>query len=273
MKQLTLHAFAKLNLSLTVFPITTNGYHPIDSVMQAISLHDTLHIMLHADHPSGLHLTCSNSTLVHETNILHKIYQALSHQIPGSLHIHLEKKIPMGAGLGGDSSNAAALLTILNQECKWALSINTLREIALPFGSDIPFFIPGEPAQVSGFGETIQPINLPFQYFILILPNIHCDTATVYREFDRIPPGETPQINELAPAAFSAYPLLEEWVQKLEHCGIDPIQLSGSGSTLFIPCGPDISCAQHHQKILQTNYPELRTMQVKSMPFGNQQVN
>ncbi|MCV2509539.1 MAG: 4-(cytidine 5'-diphospho)-2-C-methyl-D-erythritol kinase, partial [Neisseriaceae bacterium] len=154
----------------------------------------------------------------------------------------LSKNIPMGAGLGGGSSNAATTLIALNYLWKTCLSVSELREIGLQLGADVPFFILGKNALVSGIGEILKPIQLEKSYYVVIFPNIHISTKKIFQSLI-LTQNETPSIisglddesiaiNDLQTTAFSLHPEMETISQLLAPFG--KAVMTGSGSALFI---------------------------------------
>src|SRR3989339_93845 len=140
----SINTYAKINLSLLIYRPRKDGYHPLCSVFQNISTHDTLFIEI--KEKPGIELTCEHSFVpVNENNILWKIYDALKtkKQLSFGLKIKINKNIPIGAGLGGGSSNAAGLLCFLNSFANLNLSENELIKFGVKYGADIPFFISG----------------------------------------------------------------------------------------------------------------------------------
>tara|TARA_A100001015_G_C14769867_1_gene624780 strand:+ start:269 stop:706 length:438 start_codon:yes stop_codon:yes gene_type:complete len=141
----TLKSYAKLNLYLKVFLPRPNGLHPIRSLFQTISLHDTLTIK---KTDSNILKIRSNNHALERDNLLYDIYNAYKDDIPFGMELNLNKRIPLGGGLGGGSSNAACFLSYLNKEAGWNLDDETLIKRSMQFGSDIAFFIKGGTALV-----------------------------------------------------------------------------------------------------------------------------
>lgn len=242
---ITLNSNAKINRSLLVYPPMENGYHPIQSVFQEISLADTLTV---SDLDKGEFVLESSdpNVPVDDRNILTKVYEAFSDRLDCGFEIFLDKQIPMGAGLGGGSSNAAAFLNYLNDRFL-NLSIEALAAEAVQFGADVPFFLNGGRAYVSGVGEIIEPLYpvAATEFYVLLYPNIHADTAKVYAAFDEYFDGvEKPLIdpetvcaerqghNDLCEPAMSLYPEIKDvfdWGKDQESTPF----MTGSGSTLY----------------------------------------
>ena len=249
MAKQVIESYAKLNLSLLVWPPKADGYHPICSVFQTISLFDTIEIKK-TDVQGDFTLTCTDPDIpVDEGNLLTAAFMAYKDKIPFGLSIHLKKNIPSGAGLGGGSSNIAAFLMYLNEEAGWHYSEKKLMRMGAKFGADVPFFIQGGTALVRGVGEKIKPLpRTILRYYVLISPNIHSNTALAYKAYDLQPtrtgkPTKTPQTlikhhlgpNDLKSVIFSYYPDLKEIEKIVEKLKGPPVFMTGSGSTLFLP--------------------------------------
>ncbi len=241
-----LASFAKLNLSLFVYRARSDGYHPICSVFQLISLHDDLTI----EHIAEKKLVITSSREDVPTgpgNIITKAYLAFEAQLSHGLSVHIQKRIPIGGGLGGGSSNAAVLLTYLNGIVPSPFSPQRLIGIAKKIGADVPFFLHGGTMLVRGIGEKLRPIAPgEYRYFILINPNLTVHTGPVFKAFDQSPAaqkraGRTPVTllteqlgeNSLKDPLFSLYPIFGQIEQKVRDLG-QSLYLSGSGATVFI---------------------------------------
>jgi 4-diphosphocytidyl-2-C-methyl-D-erythritol kinase len=270
MQEMIVKTFAKLNLSLLVYRTRADGYHNICSVFQAINIYDKIAITL-LPNPKTFQLTCNNVQVpTDETNILTKIYHHFQKDFPYGLNINLTKNIPIGAGLGGGSSNAAGFLAFLNQTGDLKLSTEKLQQIGVKFGADVPFFLGSPTALVTGIGERLK--NLPksnYPYFVLINPNIHVATGPIFKAYDQTPAAQKDappdqdilldnQLghNDLKPITFALYPKLAELEQKILALGTPNLHMSGSGSTLFIPFLQEAQ-ATHWTKKLQENFPDL----------------
>ncbi|MCK4428189.1 MAG: 4-(cytidine 5'-diphospho)-2-C-methyl-D-erythritol kinase [candidate division Zixibacteria bacterium] len=182
MESLTLKSYAKINLCLYVLKEREDGYHEIFSVMQAIDLHDrlTLHkiqkeIVIRCDHPDVP--KDENNLAYQAADLLFK-----ERNLKGGVKIDIEKQIPVSAGLGGGSSNAAFTLKGINQLFDLKLSNQKLHLIGSRIGSDVPFFLYSGQAMAKGRGEKIVPIRLYRDYWlVLVCPNLMISTKTVYQ--------------------------------------------------------------------------------------------
>lgn len=188
-------AYAKLNLSLRVVSRREDGYHELQSLVTAIDLADRI-TLSPVDH--GVQLVAPAGLGPPERNLaLRAARAALPEDGPG-VRISLEKRIPSGAGLGGGSSDAAAVLAGLNDLLSLGKSLGDLREIGAGLGADVPFFLGPSPAWVEGIGDQIIPAaaTLPSAFLILV-PRFRCPTLEVYRAFDSLclpfsPPVQRP---------------------------------------------------------------------------------
>ncbi len=178
-------AAAKINLHLNVLPLRSDGYHAIESIFQRVSLYDSLDIR--KDNSDGICSVVCEGMELPEENTLTKSYNAFkaASGIRQGVSIVLKKQIPSGAGLGGGSSDAASVLTALNEMFDAGLSSHQLFDLCAKVGSDVMFFLSGGCAVVTGRGECIQNI-LPRNdvFFVLVYPEVHCSTALAYSWVD-----------------------------------------------------------------------------------------
>ena len=209
---------AKLTVSLRVVGTRSDGLHLIDAEMVTLSLADTL------DLTEGLGVTFVGpyGDEVHAGDDL--VTRALA-LVGRSAAVKVAKEIPSGAGLGGGSADAAAIL-------RWAGRADL--GLAAELGADVPFCVVGGRARVQGIGEQVEPLPHEQRTFTLLTPTIHCSTAEVYAAWDRLggPTGENG--NDLEPAALAVCPELARWRDELARAtGLVP-KLAGSGSTWFV---------------------------------------
>lgn len=229
-------SYAKLNLSLRVFSPRSDGYHPIFSFFQTINFYDVLRFS-RLEGETGFSLRVNHPLLkVVDDNLLTRVFMTLKDRIPFGIEIVLDKRIPLGAGLGGGSSNVAVFLQYLCQE--GVLTQEELPSLGLRFGADVPFFLTGGLCQVEGIGEIIHPASFDVSpYFGLIYPGFSVSTPEAYRVFDQMqyvkPPLSDYFINDLKQPVFSFNPMLGELEAFLLTQGIDSVYMTGSGSTLF----------------------------------------
>lgn len=241
MASLKVLAYAKLNLVLRVVGRREDGYHLLQSLFCAVDLADEIEL---EPLPRGLELRCSPELGPPEKNLAYRAAQALLCGRNFGVRIILQKRIPPGTGLGGGSSDAAAVLAGLNALYNLEKSSNELAQIGAKLGADVPFFLGKSPAWVEGVGERSAPVDYPVPTaFLLVIPPFPCPTAMVYQAFDRLGltlscPGAIPRIppfvNDLWLAAAHLRPELKELRRCLENVPSLGVGMSGSGSTLFL---------------------------------------
>lgn len=242
---MTIEAPAKVNLTLRVLGRRDDGFHAIETLMAPLALADRLDVELR-DH-GKIHLTCSDESVPSDSsNLAHRAAVAFAKHtgLSFGVDIHLKKLIPHGAGLGGGSSDAAAVLVALNNLLHANISPGELEQIAATLGSDIPFFIQSRPAICRGRGEILEPFeNLAPAEILLVKPPFPISTAWAYQvwaaskkseaTFDQFH-GSIPLMNDLEPPVFSKHlimPVLKNALRK--YPGVLAAMMSGSGSTIF----------------------------------------
>ncbi len=244
------NANAKINIYLQVLNKRLDNFHNINSLFYPIPLCDEIII----SENNELKLECdTNLNINNNENIVFKAALkiqefAIKHKkIKITPKIELKKRIPVGAGLGGGSSDAATTLLALNQFYNLNISINTLHKIAISLGSDVPFFLYNSTAIISGRGELITPIKFNInKYLLLIFPNIYINTHQAYKLLDRninysfslFEPNLNNNIknillNDFEEPIFSMYPELFEIKTKLMKISNNKALMSGSGSSIF----------------------------------------
>lgn len=177
-------AYAKINLTLDIIGQRADGYHLLDSVMQTVSLYDTVLVSPDSD------IKIDSSINIKDTdNIVYKAAKEFFAftKIDGGARISLKKNIPLSAGLGGGSSDAAAVIKELNRIYKTNLSEKELTKIALKVGADVPFLLKGGTARVGGIGEKIIPLpHIKGGYILLIKEKQKASTKQLYEKFDKM---------------------------------------------------------------------------------------
>lgn len=201
---LMLKAYAKINLGLNILSRDENdGYHYVDMVTLPIELHDRIEIELLPDNYDTI-ITCDDKSLpTDESNLVYKALKVLNERvkIKNKMRIHIHKTIPMCAGLGGGSSDAAVVLVGLNKLLKLGLSTQELCEIGSKIGSDVPLCILNKPARVTSKGEKVETFNSKKQYKVLLVkPSKGLSTKDVYLKYDESHKENSSNINELVEA-------------------------------------------------------------------------
>lgn len=255
---ITIFAPAKVNLILRVLDRRPDGYHNLWSIMQTVGLEDEVSIRV-ALHRSEIQLGCDDSSLrTDHSNLVYRAAAAVLEQSGKSvgLEIQLTKRIPMGAGLGGGSSDAAATIIGLNQVLQLGWSSARMAEVGQALGSDVPFFLYAPAAIVAGRGEKVRPIQLTGgRWLVLVNPGFPVETKWAYQQLSmarkeleplserlrrleassQIAWSEVVELagNDFESPVFSAYPALREIKEELLAEGADIALLSGSGATVF----------------------------------------
>lgn len=241
-------AYAKVNLTLAVGEKRPDGYHEVVSVMQRVSLCDTLTAEQTRE---GITLTCSDPALPSgEENLAHRAASLFFREtgIAGGAALTLEKRIPSQAGLGGGSSDAASALLALRKLYAPALSDTELETMAAALGSDVPFFIRGGTQLATGRGEVLSPLPpLTDGWFVIVKPTESFSTPAMYRRLDELPPACTPPLPPLQgglpalaaglfnrfEAAIPAGSAVWDIKARLAAYGALASLLGGSGSAVF----------------------------------------
>lgn len=242
---------AKINLGLHVTAKRDDGFHSIETVFFPVSLADALECVVsaRAENPFDLTVTGMPSDDTTE-NICQKAWRLLSldFQLP-PLEVHLLKRIPAGAGLGGGSSDGACMLRLINVICQLGLADQQLMSYAARLGSDCAFFIHNAPCLATGRGEILEPIDLLLRgyYLVLVNPGVHVSTAEAYRgihpkapdfdlrllTFEPIEEWKKFLVNDFEPTVFARYPVIAEVKETLYRHGALYAAMSGSGSTVY----------------------------------------
>lgn len=255
MDKLVLKAYAKINIGLNIISQRDDGYHDIETVFQQIDLFDKIIIKKIAAVQVVIRYNDVKLSS-NKNNICEKAVRLIEQKIgkPIGIEIEIQKQIPIGAGLGGGSSDAATVLKGLKQLYQIQLSGDELNQLALQLGADVPFFLYGGTALATGIGEKIKPIVLPFGFYcVLIYPNVEISSTWAYKNFNfsltktkksiklahlfsnRICLSDLKYVinNDLEEVVFSRYPVLNEIKQLLYQKGAFFASMTGSGSTIF----------------------------------------
>ncbi|MGP1588243.1 MAG: 4-(cytidine 5'-diphospho)-2-C-methyl-D-erythritol kinase [Treponemataceae bacterium] len=262
---------AKVNLHLKVLSKRRDGYHALESIFHEVPLFDELQVRFFSkDDICVVH--CEKMKLPVE-NTLTKAYNAFCNlsDVHQGIEVFLTKNIPSGAGLGGGSSDAATLLASLNEMFGKPLSVSELEDVALKVGSDVPFFLSGGCAVVTGRGEVIKQV-LPRKdlFFVLLYPDVHSSTAEAYSLVDelglqniagdepklsdlervyKMPVSEWNFINTFTVPLVSKYPKILHAMQDLKNAGAEFVQMTGSGSSVFGVFTNSENCKTAYKKL------------------------
>ena len=271
----------KVNLHLEVLGKRQDGFHDIVSLFQAVDLCDRLTIRS---------LTDSSECVIHGMENIptrkNSIYQAArlfagKCGLKTGVKISVEKRIPIGAGLGGGSSDVAGVLTGLNALFDYPLTETELAELGEQVGSDVPFFLLASTALVTGRGECVQPVEGRTDYsLVLVFPGFPLSTPSAYRALSRLPgetvstrlnpievlryyasahPLEWPFFNSFTDHLVSRYSSIKDLLIRLKNCGALYTAISGSGSSVF-GIFPNYSVAGKASGKLKSEYPSIWTI-------------
>jgi 4-diphosphocytidyl-2-C-methyl-D-erythritol kinase len=245
-------AYAKINLGLRILEKRPDGYHNIETVFHRIDVFDSIQFAPSSD----IHVTNSNADAPNgESNICYKAAKLLRDHlhVETGVHISITKRIPVGAGLGGGSSDAATVLRHLPQFWNRTVERSTLDSLAIQLGSDVPFFLGNTSAFGVGRGEQLEYFSLDIPYFILLCnPNIHVSTAWAYKNVLPQSPGRMQSFkqvlldcidkpeqlaeslrNDFETSVFREHPEISSVKEAMTHGGAVYASMSGSGSSVF----------------------------------------
>lgn len=267
-----IRAYAKINLTLDVLGRRADGYHNLSTVMQTVDLYDTL--CLSALDEDRVQVVCTRPELNGDDNLAARAARLLRERcdIKQGVLIELHKRIPVAAGLGGGSSDAAAVLLAIEQ--MWQpVAFSDLEECAADLGSDVPFFLYGGLALCEGRGELVSSLEpgwpVSMRWLLLLKPSISISTASIFRRLTArdytdgshssrvataLQEGQEPQAddlhNGLERTVLELHPEVVQARADLLSAGAPLVRLSGSGPTLYAPF-PDLSSAIQVQERMQ----------------------
>lgn len=245
---------AKINFALDVLSKRPDGYHDVAMIMQTVALYDTITVKSGFD---GIRLTTDSSSIpTDESNIAYKAahYLSTKYNVKRGAHIHIEKRIPVAAGLAGGSTDAAAVLKLLNRAWDLRLSKSELMDAGKKLGADVPFCIQGGTCLAEGLGEKLTVIkSIPDCHILLAKPNVGVSTKEVYQGLKLSEISERPDMkamlkaidkqdlreicanlsNVLETVTTKMHPIIIELKQKLMEYGAIGSLMSGSGPTVF----------------------------------------
>jgi 4-diphosphocytidyl-2-C-methyl-D-erythritol kinase len=288
---LTRQSPCKVNLLLNILGKRADGFHELETVLQPVPVCDELQFTRGGQ---SIELTCNHPSLpVDSTNLVYRAAAAFlkAAQRSEGVRIHLEKRLPLAAGLGGGSANAANTLLGLNELFSTPLAVRQLEEIATALGSDVPFFLQNHPALATGRGEKVVPLDyfpaLRGAFILLIHPGFGISTAWAYQALADHPealkglPGRAQKLvsllqtgdlaaaanqfyNSLEAPALKKYPLLQLFQEFLKAKNAAAALMSGSGSTIFALTRGQ-NAAEQLQESFQAKFGENHWMAVVSL--------
>lgn len=257
MKQAAVKAYAKINLTLDVVGKRPNGYHDVCMVMQSIGIHDIVKVTTGTGENSIV-LKVSNSNLPSDSrNLAYRaaeVFLRESGTACDGISIGIEKNIPIASGLAGGSTNAAAVIVLLNQLYNTHFSIEKCMEIGLKLGADVPFCIAGGTMRAEGIGEKLTRLpNVPQAYVVLCTPPVTVSTPAIYQAIDTAEIFEHPNTsamqqaiaeqnltavgnnlcNVMQPVTAAMYPEINEICKIMKKYGALGAVMSGSGPSVF----------------------------------------
>lgn len=272
-------AYAKLNLTLDVLGKRPDGYHDLKSVMQTISVHDLVELDLHTGEDWVLvcnreDIPCDSRNLAWKAAAL---YCQTLKKDPEGITIRMEKHIPSGAGMGGGSADAAAVLRLLNRYYGEPLTVEELAELGAKVGSDVPFCVVGGTVMCEGRGEVMRRLpNMPKCVILGCKPEFSVSTPVLFRKMDAVAIHKHPDNDAMEQAICAGDmaaiarevcnvfdPVVSEDHPEIDHIksvcsahGATAVQMTGSGSVVYAIM-PDGKSAEEAAKVLKETYPQV----------------
>jgi len=256
MERLLLRAYGKINIGLNIISNRHDGYHNIETILQQIDLYDL--VFIEGNDRSKIQILMDNTIIANnEENICYRAVKLMQQAtgIDEGVTVKIQKRIPIGSGLGGGSSDAAAVLLGLQRRWRILLKEAELKELARQLGADVPFFQAGGGTALAwGIGDKLRPLRLPWDFYCaLIYPNIEISTRWAYKNFnfiltktkksiklshiffERLPVFALRNIisNDLEEVVFQKFPQLRDVKMRLYRNGALFACMSGSGSTIY----------------------------------------
>lgn len=264
------NSYAKINLGLNVLERLENGYHAIESGFCFLEWKDRFEVK-----PGRMHLEMSDPKIpVDESNLIVKAVKMLQKEagLKDEYNIKVEKNIPVGAGLGGGSSNAATTIRMMNKIANLGLSEQDMMELGKQIGADVPFFIKGETGFVTGIGHEIEPLDIqPNAWVVTAYPNIESDTTEAYRFCEPNPepdfslkkvlleedPDEWEYLlmNDLEKSVFPRLHLVGNLKDQFYEFGATYASMSGSGSSVFGVFEQDFVAINAYESFHKLGFP------------------
>lgn len=281
MKEISLCAYAKLNLYLDITGKRNDGYHLLETVMQSIDLCDIVTIKM-SDRVGATTVECSDKRIPSgRKNICFKAanhFYTAARRYP-ACEIFIEKRIPNAAGMGGGSADAAAVITGLNMLMDEPLSQSQMLKVAVKTGADVPFCVVGGTKLCRGIGDDIRnDAEIPERVYLVVMPDFYCDTHGAYFNYDQAP---MPQRNAMKRFLKSGgnFPKqmynvfreiyenekIDKMIEKLKELGAEGASLTGSGSAVFGVFADEETAANAAK-----GFPEYFTAVCKPLKFGTQ---
>jgi 4-diphosphocytidyl-2-C-methyl-D-erythritol kinase len=257
---------AKINLGLNITERRPDGYHNLETIFYPLMIKEALEIIESDEltfQSSGIHIPGD-----HQTNLCLKAYQLLKQKFDlPPVNIHLHKRIPIGAGLGGGSADAAFMIRLLNQQFELDLTTDRMMDYARQLGADCAFFINNRPVYAFEKGDRFEPVELDLSgyHLVLVMPPVHVSTAEAYggikpnptevplKELIQVPLAEWKKHikNDFEEHIFRAYPVIADVKNYLYATGALYASMSGSGASVFgiFKQQPDLSALEQSNQV------------------------
>jgi 4-diphosphocytidyl-2-C-methyl-D-erythritol kinase len=247
-------AHAKVNLHLEVLHRREDGYHEVETILQTIGLHDVVRV---ERRPGGIEVRCNHPGVPGDaTNLCWRAARLLLDETGAraGVHIDLDKRIPVAAGLGGGSADAAACLLAIRELLQLPIELDDLHHLAARLGADVPFFLRGGTQLARGVGDELTPLNASGGgWYLVVTPRFELSTAWVYERLrmglthapprvnlhhyksllSRFPERTWPGFNRLGDVVLPAFPALRRMLLQLQDTGACLALMSGSGPSIF----------------------------------------
>ncbi len=253
---------AKLNLMLKIVGRRDDGYHLLETVFRFVDLNDTVYLKVRDDGQIVLHTLIEGVAPEQDLSVrAARLLQQKSASRFGA-DIWVDKKIPMGGGLGGGSSDAATVLLALNHLWKVHFSRPELIQLGVGLGADVPVFLYGRNSFATGVGEELTPVSLEKQWYVIVRPNVHVETAKIFAH-EGLTRNSIPSImrtltttqqrhNDMQDVVVSEYPQVAEALDALTKFG-QPL-MTGSGSCVFLEIESEGEARQVYQALSEQQY-------------------
>ena len=234
---------AKLNLFLKILNKRPDGYHNLQSVFQLINLYDEIYLRIRTD--KKINFTNNSKDIAKDEDIGLQAAKLILKNTQIGADIYINKKIPLGSGMGGGSSNAATILMAINMLGSLGINKDNLNKIGLSLGADIPFFISKKNAWVEGVGEIVNEIKIPHSMYYICVPNIKISTESIFKSYELTKPliplkiatyfdsvKFDPIKNDLEETVIKKYKEMSSLLEWLKGFGC--ARMSGTGSSIFL---------------------------------------
>jgi 4-diphosphocytidyl-2-C-methyl-D-erythritol kinase len=261
-----INSFAKINLFLEVLNKRPDGYHEIETLFSTISLHDSLKFAL--TKKPGIKILSNIPELASQNNLVHKVARRIMEDfgVKSGIEVFIRKRIPVAAGLGGGSSNAAVTFIALKALFKLAMDDSYMSKTAAEFGSDINFFFSGGLTRGTGRGEKIELLpDIPVLNLLLVNPGLAIASREAYElieNADKYKDENQLWFNRLESGIVKKYPAINDVIETMKELGAEQAMMSGSGATCIGLFKTGSALTKSHQYFQSLNIwcKEVKTM-------------